>query len=126
MPTGGTNVCRAGARGDDSADPGLAPLDFSRAPDLSVLKPAPRIGAAWINRLLLGLTLAEERIARPLRLPFGTSLLVIASPSRSPASALDAGLLHFNRWIKCRRPASRKMPGVECKSDPGMAIPGLP
>jgi 2-polyprenyl-3-methyl-5-hydroxy-6-metoxy-1,4-benzoquinol methylase len=38
----------------------------------------PRVGAHWINRLLLGLTLAEERIARPLRLPFGTSLLVIA------------------------------------------------
>jgi 2-polyprenyl-3-methyl-5-hydroxy-6-metoxy-1,4-benzoquinol methylase len=38
----------------------------------------PQIGAAWINQFLLGLTLAEERLARPLRLPFGSSLMVIA------------------------------------------------
>ena len=65
----------------------------------------PGIGAAWINRFLLRLTLAEERIARPLRLPFGSSLMVIAR--RSPASALDAGLLRSEH----RSPASQKMPG---------------
>ena len=36
------------AGGDDSADSGLAPLDSSRAPDLSVPKPALRISVAWL------------------------------------------------------------------------------
>jgi hypothetical protein len=40
--------CVACAGGDDSADPGPAPQGSSRAPDLSVLKPAPRIAAAWL------------------------------------------------------------------------------
>jgi hypothetical protein len=38
----------AGARGDDSADPGLAPPGPSRAPDLSAPQPVPRIAAVWL------------------------------------------------------------------------------
>ncbi|MFY3742898.1 class I SAM-dependent methyltransferase [Anaeromyxobacter sp. Red801] len=39
----------------------------------------PRVPPAWLNRLLLLASRAEQRLARPVALPFGSSLLVVGT-----------------------------------------------
>ncbi len=48
----------------------------------------PRVPPAWINRILLSYTSLEERVARLVRPPLGSSLLVIARRPEPSASHL--------------------------------------
>ena len=43
----------------------------------------PRIPAPWINRLLIQGSKIEHRMLRPLRIPFGSSLLMVAGHGSS-------------------------------------------
>jgi SAM-dependent methyltransferase len=49
----------------------------------------PRIPPAWLNRLLYGLSRAEERLLGRLPAPFGASLLAVAR--KSPTSPAEPG-----------------------------------
>jgi len=44
---------------------------------LRVTPAAPRVPAAWTNGLLYGMSRLERRVLGPLRLPFGSSLVVV-------------------------------------------------
>jgi hypothetical protein len=46
----------------------------------------PRIPSPWINRWLIAGSRLEHRLLRPLRLPFGSSLLMVAGHKSSPSS----------------------------------------
>lgn len=56
---------------------------------------APRVPAAWVNGLLYGMSRVERRVLGPLRLPFGSSLVVVgaaeATSESTVARAFPAG-----------------------------------
>lgn len=55
----------------------------------------PKVPARWINQMVYRLSMAEQAVARAVPIPFGSSLMVIASkpPSGSRTGHADEGVL---------------------------------